>query len=152
MSQSTISAFALSQGHDRRTVLRRVLDNDVQPVGKDNRKCDLYLVAELARIMADKATKQDPTSTKLKNHGRDIDNKTREFKLAVLQGKYMPRDVAKQVFTQFILAAKTRSLSGVPRLVTLVRMAADTTAAIEIAKQEMTDIWAEMATGEWAKK
>ena len=80
------------------------------------------------------------------------ERQTREFKLEVLKGKYIPRDSAKRVFTQFLTAAKARSLSGVTRLVTLIRMAQDTASANEVAREEIMDIWREMARSEWAPK
>jgi DNA-binding beta-propeller fold protein YncE len=63
----------------------------------------------------------------------------------------MPRFVAKRAFTRFVTAAKSRSISDVNSLVTLIRLAPDTVSACDLRRAEMLDFWREMATSEWAK-
>lgn len=61
----------------------------------------------------------------------------------------IPREMAKQIFTQLVLAAKTRCFAGIPRLVTLARVAPDTTEATEEIRKEFADIWGQLTSGEW---
>lgn len=61
----------------------------------------------------------------------------------------MPRFVAKRVFTRFVTAAKSRSISDLKSLVTLIRLAP--VSACDEMRAEMLDIWREMATSERAK-
>jgi len=89
------------------------------------------------------------SQTNLKAKQILLQNQKLEFEIAILMDKHVPRDVIKRVWTQLVNAAKTRSFSGVSRLVTLIRLAPDTSAANEIAREEMIDIWREMERAEW---
>lgn len=72
-----------------------------------------------------------------------------QFRLNVDRGAYIPKDGMKRVLAQLLTAAKSRSLAGVGRLVTLIRMAPDTAEANEIARAEMIAIWQELSRGSW---
>jgi hypothetical protein len=78
-----------------------------------------------------------------------LKNEKLAFAIQVSKKNYVPKATAKQVWTQLVNAAKSRSFAGVPRLVTLIRLAESADAANEIARQEMTDIWREMEKCEW---
>jgi hypothetical protein len=143
-------------GRTRKTVMRWREESGFPSPAADGRWPVAKVIAWMAENGKENET-EDPTRRKTlnlteeKTIGQRIDNKTRIFRLGVLQKQYIPKDSARRIFAQFIAAAKTRSLSGVPRIVTLIRMASDTPAALEIARQEMMDIWREMENSEWAK-
>ncbi len=65
------------------------------------------------------------------------------------RGKLIPREMAKQIFTQLVFAAKSRCFTGIPRVVTLARMAKDTTEACEEIRKEFEDIWSQLNKGDW---
>ena len=78
-----------------------------------------------------------------------LQNERLELANAEKRKLLIPRDLAKQVFTQLIFAAKSRCFTGIPRFVTLARMAKDTVDASEEMRKEFNDIWEQMTDGKW---
>jgi hypothetical protein len=91
----------------------------------------------------------EPTQAMLKARNLLLQNEKLEFQVNVLRKEYIPRSSARRVWTQFINSAKIRSFSAVSRIVTLARMATDTTDATVKVREEMIEIWRELEKGEW---
>lgn len=83
--------------------------------------------------------------------GQLLTNWRKEFLNRKLQGEHWPKAQIRLVCAQAIQAAKTRSFSGLPRLVTLVRLAKGEEEALKAARAEMISVWRQMETCEWFK-
>jgi hypothetical protein len=70
-------------------------------------------------------------------------------RIAIEKDEWMPRVVAKQVFSKLVVECKARNYAAIVRFVTLARMAPDTTAAIESVRKEMDEIWKAMTDSRW---
>lgn len=89
------------------------------------------------------------SQTNLKAHQILLQNRKLEFQLEVLAESYIPKAVAKRVFSKLILELKARCFSSATRLVTLAKTSPDTpTACVEVQK-EMELIWRSMTDSKW---
>jgi hypothetical protein len=84
-----------------------------------------------------------------KLHGENLKNWRIAFKNAEMQAQYWPKDVIRRVCAQAIQAAKTRSFSGLPRMVAVIKLAKDDDAALEAARKEMIQVWKQMESVDW---
>ena len=94
---------------------------------------------------------ETPALTEARLQGELLSNWRREFRNRILQGEYLPKAEIFRVCGQAIQAAKTRSFSGLPRLVALVRLAKDDESALKSAREEMIAVWRAMESCDWFK-
>lgn len=81
-----------------------------------------------------------------------LQNERLEMRILKEKGELIPRLLAKQIFSRLVISAKTRTFASVPRIITLVKTAADETAAAEEIRKEFVSIWKAMEQGEWLQK
>jgi hypothetical protein len=81
--------------------------------------------------------------------GELLKNWRADFKNRELRGEYLPIKSVKVQTAQAIQAAKTRSFSGLPRLVSLIKLARDDASALDVAKKELESVWRQMEASEW---
>jgi len=140
---------------DRKTIQRIIKKCPEAPRATANGSHDVEawrtFLTDSGKIL-EKLIEVDPAGESIADKEKrklDIGNERSAFKLAQDKKIFIPRSVVKSVGTKLLNAAKTRSLSGGPRFVTLIRMAKDMTEASEIYRKEMLDLWSEMERCEW---
>jgi hypothetical protein len=136
-------------GVNRRTVIRW-LKIEGNPGAETNGKYNVTIWREWARINGLKFTDTDDLDkSALQARNILLQNERLELANAEKRKLLIPRELAKQVFTQLIFAAKSRCFTGIPRFVTLARMAKDTVDASEEIRKEFNDIWEQLTNGGW---
>jgi len=80
-----------------------------------------------------------------------IQNKRLWNKLAIEREEWIPKVVARQVFTQLVTESKSRCFNSIIRIVTLARVAQSTTGAVEEVRRELETVWRSMENTEWFK-
>jgi hypothetical protein len=143
--------LAAALGVSRQSIAYHARNPDAPQAAQDGRH-DVgawrrYLSDRSRLLAGDGPVPEGETRERIKNLA--LKNARLEFALHVSQGNFIPRALARSVLSQFVVAAKTRSLAGVDRLATLVRLAEDHTRAAEIIREEMVSLWSEMETSDW---
>lgn len=72
-------------------------------------------------------------------------------RIAIEKNEWIPRAVARQVFSQLVLEAKTRSFNSATRYVMLAKAAASTAEGVEEIRREMEQVWKSLEDSEWFK-
>jgi len=115
------------------------------------RKDGRLVIAEWQNYIQTRGTGEATDLSAAKLRGEVLNNWRKEFRNAALQGKYWPKDDVRRVCAQAIQSAKTRSFSGLPRLVTLTRLAKTEEDALKAAREEMIAVWRAMESCDWFK-
>ncbi|MEI7733168.1 MAG: hypothetical protein WCO56_26585 [Verrucomicrobiota bacterium] len=93
----------------------------------------------------------DPQQATLRDENVRLQNEKLAFQLSILRKEYLPKSSVCRVMARFISAAKTRTFSSTSRIIMLARMAPDPAQAEPIVREELAEIWREMAKSEWNK-
>jgi hypothetical protein len=148
---STISAFSLKSGSDRRTIQRRLLAAGIQSQLQVGR-ARLYRLKDLkaAAVAPQDAQSLDRASL----HGARLrqlmlKNASLEFQLRRLHQNFIPRSLATEIFRKFVSEFKERQQAANKPLVEAVRSTPDTAVACQVAHDWMLELWKGMATGSW---
>jgi len=106
----------------------------------------------MAAVMVEALAQPDDLShATLKARHTLLQNKRLENRLAIERKYWIPKEVVRQVFTQFVTEAKQRCFNGIIRIVTLARVAPDSTAAAEEVRKEVQEVWRSLENSEWFK-
>lgn len=137
-------------------VTHRSIQNWLKMKGNPGKQADgRYHVQswrEWARVNGRKCDDNSQDKSALQARNILLQNERLELANTEKRNLLIPRALAKQIFTQLVTAVKSRCFSGIPRIVTLARMAKDTVEASEELRKEFNDIWEQMTHGEWFKE
>jgi hypothetical protein len=136
-------------GVERRTIQRWLKEPNCPPT-ESNGKYNVVVWREWARINGRKFN-DDAELDKSALQARNILLQNERLQLANAEKRkgLIPRELAQQVFAQLIMEAKSRCFAGIPRFVTMARIAKDTTEASEEIRKEFNDIWDYLTKGKW---
>src|SRR5262245_41086106 len=120
----TVNAFVAENGGDARTVKKYLALASIQPVRRKG-VAVFYRMEDLERAVAAMPLSDDPSLRGLQMEQLALQNKRLRNKLAIEHDDWVPRSVAKQVFSRFVTEAKARSYATIARIVSLVRVNPD---------------------------
>ena len=141
--------LAAAMGVDRKTV-QRWRKHDGAPKARSDGRWDVDEWRAFAQKIG--AIKTGLDKSALQAEQLLIQNERLKNKLAIERKEWIPKVVARQVFTQLVTEAKARSFNSTIRLVTLARVAANTTDAVQEVRREIEAVWKSLEEGEWFNK
>ncbi|MDB6024021.1 MAG: hypothetical protein JWM68_244 [Verrucomicrobiales bacterium] len=89
---------------------------------------------------------------KLQAEQIELQNEKLRHSIGVLKERYIEKQLARQVFGKLLLSAKGRSYSNIIRIVTLARLAPDTTTAAAEVRKEIDAMWQSLTDSSWLKE
>jgi hypothetical protein len=142
------AALADAVGRSRQSLVVLAERQDAPKPRPDGR----HSISDWQKFLARHGDESEPQAlADARLRGEVLDNMRKELRLAALQREFIPKVEVFRVCGQAIQAAKTRSFSGLPRLVTLTRLAKDDEAALKAAREEMIAVWRSMESCDWFK-
>lgn len=136
-------------GISRKTVQRYSTRDDAPKPRPNGSLC----VAEWRAFLANNEVlgSEDLDAAALKAQQILLQNKRLSNKLAIERKEWIPKVVARQVLTELVTEAKSLSFNSVIRIVTVAKVAPDTTSAAEAVRTELERIWKTLEANEWHK-